>query len=71
MSRITIDVAKDEFEFIKAAIEYKARSLVHYMEHCKETSNIEEKMEAVFTQPEIKPRRGRPPMKKTARGARK
>ena len=71
MSRITMDVAEDEFEFIKAAIEYKARSLVHYIEHCREISHIEEKMEAVFTQQEPKPRRGRPPMKKTTRGTRK
>lgn len=34
--RIVIDIAVDEFEFIKEAISYKARSLISYLDTCKE-----------------------------------
>ena len=34
--RIIIDIAVDEFEFIKEAIAYKARSLISYLDTCKE-----------------------------------
>jgi hypothetical protein len=34
--RIVIDIAVDEFEFIKEAIAYKARSLIRYLDTCKE-----------------------------------
>jgi len=34
--RIMIDIAVDEFEFIKEAISYKARSLISYLDTCKE-----------------------------------
>lgn len=69
MSRITIDVAGEEFDFIKAAIEHKTLSLINYMEHCKTVSRLEE-MRPEF--PVAEPvKRGRPPMKKTTRGTRK
>ena len=34
--RIIIDIAVDEFEFIKEAIAFKARSLISYLDTCKE-----------------------------------
>jgi aspartate ammonia-lyase len=34
--RIVIDIAVDEFEFIKEAITHKARSLISYLDTCKE-----------------------------------
>jgi hypothetical protein len=35
-NRIIIDIAVDEFEFIKEAISFKARSLISYLDTCKE-----------------------------------
>jgi len=40
--RIIIDIAPDEFEFIKAAIEYKAKTLLNYLDVCKEYSEENE-----------------------------
>jgi hypothetical protein len=34
--RIVIDIAVDEFDFIREAISYKARSLISYLDTCKE-----------------------------------
>jgi hypothetical protein len=34
--RIIIDIATDEFEFIKEAIAFKARSLISYLDTCRE-----------------------------------
>lgn len=34
--RIIIDIAVDEFEFVKEAIAFKARSLISYLDTCKE-----------------------------------
>ena len=34
--RIIIDIATDEFEFIKEAIVFKARSLISYLDTCRE-----------------------------------
>jgi hypothetical protein len=34
--RIIIDIAVDEFEFIKEAISFKARSLISYLDTCKQ-----------------------------------
>jgi hypothetical protein len=44
--RIIIDIAIDEFEFIKEAIAYKARSLISYLDACKE-HHEEQKAEPV------------------------
>ena len=33
--RIIIDFARDEFDFIKGAIEYKSRVLLNYLNECK------------------------------------
>ena len=40
MSRIKIDIANDEFDFIKEAIAYKAKSLIDYLDRCKEECEI-------------------------------
>lgn len=69
MSRITIDVAANEFDFIKSAIENKALTLINYMEHCKTVSRLRE-MQPEFPIPDPV-KRGRPPLKKTARRTRK
>ena len=42
MSRIKIDIADDEFEFVKEAIAYKAKALIDYLDRCKE--NVKLKM---------------------------
>jgi hypothetical protein len=69
MSRITIDVAGEEFDFIKAAIEHKTLALINYMEHCRDVSRLE-KIRSEF--PVAEPiKRGRPPLKKTTRRTRK
>ena len=76
--RINIDIADDEFDFIKAAIEFKTLSLITYMDRCKEEAELT-KMRLEFPVPEtskpnaftINKRRGRPPAKKTTRRIRK
>jgi hypothetical protein len=60
--RITIDVADEEFAFIKAAIEHKTLALISYMERCRDASRLET-MRSEFPVAEPK-RRGRPPLKK-------
>ena len=60
--RIMIDVADEEFDFIKAAIEHKTLALINYMEHCRSVSRLET-IRSEFPVAEPK-RRGRPPLKK-------
>jgi hypothetical protein len=67
--RINIDIADDEFDFIKAAIEHKTLSLITYMDRCKEEAELVEKR-LEFPAP-TPVRRGRPPAKKTNRRTRK
>lgn len=38
MSRITIDVAKEELEFIREALAQKYRDLISYLDRCEEES---------------------------------
>jgi hypothetical protein len=38
--RIKLDIAQDEFDFVKEAIAYKAKSLIDYLDRCKEESEI-------------------------------
>ena len=64
MSRITIDIAEDEFEFIKAAIEFKTLALTTYMDRCKEFAQQQTQPEFPVQAPV---RRGRPPAKKRGR----
>ena len=40
--RITIDIADNEFDFIKTAIESKTLALTNYMEHCKDIAKLEQ-----------------------------
>ena len=71
--RILIDIAVDEFEFVKAAIAFKARYLISYLDDCKKNA---EKPDAVISHfvevkktysPHTSKRRGRPPLNKTAK----
>ena len=75
--RILIDIAVDEFEFVKAAIAFKARYLISYLDDCKKNA---EKPDAVISHfvevkktypPHTPKRRGRPPLNKTAKRTRK
>jgi len=84
--RIVIDIAVDEFEFVKEAISFKARHLIDYLDACKKTaekpkeafddgrvsSTIAAAIEhfATIEKPTPK-RRGRPPLNKTAKRTRK
>jgi hypothetical protein len=65
MERIVIDIAVDEFDFVKEAIAFKARSLISYLDTCKEHAQQQEeevlKEHGVLT---TKRRVGRPPLKK-------
>jgi len=42
MSRIKIDIATDEFEFVKEAIAYKAKTLIDYLDRCKAECEIKD-----------------------------
>ena len=69
MSRITIDIAADEFDFVKTAIENKTIALINYMEHCKNIAQLEQ-MRTQFPI-DVPAPRGRPAAKKTVRRTRK
>ena len=84
--RILIDIAVDEFEFVKAAIAFKARCLIDYLDACKKnaekpkeplddgrvSSTIAAAIEHFKTIEKPTPkRRGRPPLNKTKKGTRK
>jgi len=42
IDRIVIDIAVDEFEFVKEAIAFKARSLISYLDTCKEHHELQQ-----------------------------
>jgi hypothetical protein len=42
MSRIKIDIATDEFEFVKEAIAYKSKALIDYLDRCKAECEIKD-----------------------------
>ena len=48
MSRITIDVAKEELEFIREALAQKYRSLISYLDECENVANTPPSKESVL-----------------------
>ena len=67
--RITIDVALDEFDFVKEAIFEKTMHLIGYLDSCKRNQQHDEFIppsEPIITKPPAK--RGRPSKLSQAKG---